>query len=440
MKESMYNIKLMDGSDFLIFNSLKKTYVKTSKNAALVQEILKHPEEYKKSNIEAKLIELGFITENEDERAAAEFQFWESVYDGTLNLCIMPTEQCNFRCVYCYEKFQVGTLSEENIKGLLTWIKRNIGNYRGVHINWFGGEPLLAFGKICELSERMIEICRVHHKHYAASITTNGYLLSEDVFRKLMRYKVLQYHITIDGNRENHDRQRILRDGKPTYDVIMRNLKNIKKNIKSKMFSIIIRTNVSTNMLSGLYDFIGEMYQEFGSDERFGFYFRPVGKWENSEFGMNETDLITNIDEMYELMLSAKHNLNYKSYQHSLEQQMCFVQKRNQFVIRGDGRIIKCTMLLEHPENEVGTITATGVCIDEKKLVRWLDLSHKEEEKCSRCGLYASCFSKACPAKRHILKEKKLCGYEGKSVTFILKLLNKSNVFYNLDEENEYGC
>lgn len=440
MKKSIYNIEVMDNTELLIFNSLKGTYVKTKNHISLIQNVLNKPEIYLNSKITEKLLGLGFLTECENEKELAEFKFYESVYDKSLNLCIMPTEQCNFRCIYCYEKFKIGSLSKENIDGLMTWFRKNICNYKSVHISWFGGEPLMALSQIYELSEQMIEVCRAYHKPYTASITTNGYLLSEDVFRKLLKCRVLQFHITIDGDKENHNRQRVLGDGKPTYDVIIDNLVTISTKVKSKMFNIIIRNNVTKNTLVSIQKFIDEMYQLFGQDTRFEFYFRPVGKWENTEFRMGEEELITNFDEMYESILNAENHLNYAPYRNALENQMCAVHKRNQYVIRGDGRVAKCTMLLEESENEVGNITSSGIELDVNKIIKWLGLSNRENAKCSNCSLYATCFSKACPAKEYILKNKSSCGYETKNAKYILKLLNKSNIFFDLDEVYDYGC
>lgn len=439
MKKSIYNIEVMDDAELLIFNSLKGTYVKTKNNISLIQNILNKPEKYINSKVTERLLELGFLTECENERELAVFKFYESVYDKSLNLCIMPTEQCNFRCIYCYEKFEIGSLSEENIDGLLSWFRKNICNYKSVHISWFGGEPLLALRQIYELSEQMIEVCKMHHKPYTASITTNGYLLSEDVFKRLLKCRVLQFHITIDGDKEKHNMQRLLGDGRPTYDNIIGNLVAISKNVKSKMFNIIIRNNVTKNTLGSIHKFIDEMYQLFGQDARFGFYFRPVGKWENTEFRMGEEELIKNFDEMYEAILDAENHLNYAPYRNALENQMCAAHKRNQYVIRGDGRVGKCTMLLENSENEVGKITPSGIHIEENKIIKWLGLSNRENAKCNNCNLYASCFSNSCPAKGYILKSKNLCGYETKNVKYILKLLNQSSVFVDLDEVYDYG-
>jgi uncharacterized protein len=73
---------------------------------------------------------------NEHEIAAA-------FSNDLLHLIILPTERCNFRCVYCYEDFSIGTMKPPVIAGIKRLLARRIPNLRQLRIAWFGWEPLV---------------------------------------------------------------------------------------------------------------------------------------------------------------------------------------------------------------------------------------------------------------------------------------------------------
>ena len=70
-----------------------------------------------------------------------------------LHLILFPTEQCNFRCVYCYEDFVLGRMSESTISGILSLLSHRAADLDGLQISWFGGEPLAAYDIVTRISE-----------------------------------------------------------------------------------------------------------------------------------------------------------------------------------------------------------------------------------------------------------------------------------------------
>ena len=77
-----------------------------------------------------------------------------------------------------------------------------------MHISWFVGEPLLSLDKIIYAQERINSFVKKYNMVIDSSMTTNGYLLSIQVFKKLIELKINKYNITIDGN--NHNDLRVL--------------------------------------------------------------------------------------------------------------------------------------------------------------------------------------------------------------------------------------
>src|SRR5262245_50079579 len=101
-----------------------------------------------------------------------------SFLNDSLHLILLPTEQCNFRCTYCYEDFSIGSMSSDTIQGIKRLIDSRLDGLRALSVSWFGGEPLLARAVIEDISEHIVRATADRpNLHYEGDVTTNGYLL-----------------------------------------------------------------------------------------------------------------------------------------------------------------------------------------------------------------------------------------------------------------------
>lgn len=114
-----------------------------------------------------------------------------------LELIILPTENCNFRCVYCYETFSKPAMSFETQENIVNFVRNELKKKAGLSVGWFGGEPLLALDVIKNLSEKFISICREYKKPYRSAITTNGYFLNYETFKRLLKLKVTFFRLQL---------------------------------------------------------------------------------------------------------------------------------------------------------------------------------------------------------------------------------------------------
>ena len=139
-----------------------------------------------------------------------------------VGLTICPTMGCNFDCPYCFEDHGRGKMSEEVQDDVVALTERMLdaSDIKNLHVTWFGGEPLLAPGVIASLSKRLMALVEERGGGYDAGITTNGYLLTQDVVDMLERYKVSSMQVTIDGLGPTHDATRRLAGGGPTFERI----------------------------------------------------------------------------------------------------------------------------------------------------------------------------------------------------------------------------
>src|SRR5690242_21908734 len=77
-----------------------------------------------------------------------------------LNLIILPTEACNFRCTYCYETFENKKMSRSVVTGAKSLISARAGDVDAFDIGWFGGEPLPAKDVLTDIIKHATAVSR----------------------------------------------------------------------------------------------------------------------------------------------------------------------------------------------------------------------------------------------------------------------------------------
>lgn len=238
-----YYQKSCFSDNFLIYNSLKRKIVRLSnEDAEKIGLTDKTNCKYISANekLESMLVKYGIIIpEYYNENSEAHLKYLEEVSEPVLELTIVPTYRCNFRCPYCYQDHEKGLIMDEGTQdAIIKFVRKHIANYTAVEISWFGGEPLLCVDMILKINHAIKQICKTRYKAFKSSITTNGYLLTKAVFEKLLDCGVKRYFITVDGLESEHDKQRYLANRSGTFNAILNNLLDIKTLPSTRHFSI----------------------------------------------------------------------------------------------------------------------------------------------------------------------------------------------------------
>lgn len=167
----------------------------------------------------------------------------------SIGLVICPTMACNFNCPYCFEDHFAGMMSQEVQDDIVALAAKlfDVSRARALQVNWFGGEPLLAPEIIASLSERLIALAEERGATYEAGIVTNGYLLTQEIADMLGRARVNEAQITLDGLAASHDATRHLADGRPTFERITKNLREL-----HLPFCVHVRHNVTANNIDDI--------------------------------------------------------------------------------------------------------------------------------------------------------------------------------------------
>lgn len=287
-----------------------------------------------------------------------------------LSLILMPTEQCNFRCTYCYEDFSIGRMSKEVIQGIKNLISIRIPEIKYLSVEWFGGEPLVARDIIYEISDHILAGINKRNINYLSGMTTNGFQLGTNTFRKLLSKGVKGYQISLDGPKDIHNKTRRRIDGSGSFDQIWKNLLLMRD--VDEDFKIMLRIHVTPENYFSIRKLCELIKKEFSNDKRFGVFFKPIenlGGKNGGSFGVLKGQTRENILKELHDFLGPEKNFSPLD---KPEPYICYAAKPNNLVIRANGTLAKCTVAFSDDRNNLGRIGMDGrIKINPEKLALW---------------------------------------------------------------------
>lgn len=201
-------------------------------------------------------------------------QMMQSLDPDMFQLIVMPTEQCNFRCTYCYEDFSVGRMQPETVASLKEFMARRINGLHALNIEWFGGEPLAARDIVLDLSEYAYRLCQENNVLLTGAATTNGYLLTKDLAENLARFDFVSYQITLDGDQEQHNRTRVLASGAPTFARIWDNLIALRES--TIPVRVMLRLHLTPENYESMRRLVLRLREELLVDSRFSINIQQI--------------------------------------------------------------------------------------------------------------------------------------------------------------------
>lgn len=295
--------------------------------------------------------------------------FIDSVANDRLQLIILPTEKCNFRCTYCYEDFSVGRMPDHVISSVKKLIYNRASTLNKLTITWFGGEPLIAVSVIEEISAYILNLCAdFPNINYNASVTTNGYLLDLKMLSKLVQLGIRDYQISLDGPQEHHDRTRLRADGIGSFEEIFNNLLAARSSDIDA--NILLRLHITPENVNVMEEFTAEIRDRFLDDPRFSILFMPVAKLGGPNDDKFDVIYHTETRRIIRHLTLIARSQNSDTSQQEIKQMdipcapteydVCYASKPNSIVIRADGRLAKCTVGFDSPNNQIGQLAVDG--------------------------------------------------------------------------------
>lgn len=320
--------------------------------------------------------------------------------NATLEITIIPGQVCNFRCKYCYEASDCSTVSVDIIAGIKNFIINMTEqyNYKNIIISWFGGEPTLYSDLVIDFMSSLRSI--LPDIIINGNMTTNGYLLNNDLFNKFLECGIDTYQITLDCFKEEHDKLRILKSGEGTWQQIHQNLINMCES--NKQFTVLLRINFNEYMAESIFPFLDYIKQRF--DNRFIVHIHSIFNGdENSPFTMSMCDPYIEINmkiAMFKYMIDNNIINDVPLHLLAFGGQICYAASPNSYIIDQNGNIRKCTVALDADYNLVGKIIdKENYILNFYQLSTWTEWNRMD--KCKDCIIYPTCCaSQGCPKAR----------------------------------------
>jgi len=283
MRPSIFNIRvpLKERDDVFLLNTLTDAQLVVSPDVAalLERESLDALDEHEREAVDL-LSENGFfVPDYETDRRNLNDYFHRIKHSGDeLHVTVLTTLQCNFACGYCYqgdrEDFNqfADKMTLETSARLAEWIGRELDRLRPATfaMTFFGGEPLLNL-PVCTTWRSTWALTQARGITQSLSMITNGLLLTEDVVDRLVPRGLRGIKITLDGDKETHDRMRPLRGGQGTFDRIVDNIRKVADRTRISIGGNFDET--SADSFTGLLDFIAK--QDF-ADKLIKVNFKPI--------------------------------------------------------------------------------------------------------------------------------------------------------------------
>ncbi|HXH05406.1 MAG TPA: radical SAM protein [Vicinamibacterales bacterium] len=246
MQPSMFNVRvpLPERGEVFLMNTFTDAQLLVSPDVAdLLDRLEQFPElpiDILPAEDQAALAELrahGFVVDDrEAERRQLEVYF-RDIRESTeqVRVTVLTTLQCNFACPYCYQgdhgdyNARAPKMSLETAAQVAAWVEQRLDAVRPrtFALTFFGGEPLLNLPVVYYLAERLWTSCQARGVRMLINVITNGLLLTPEVVDRLKPFGLNGVKITLDGDRETHDRLRPLRGGQGTFERIIENIRRV---------------------------------------------------------------------------------------------------------------------------------------------------------------------------------------------------------------------
>jgi uncharacterized protein len=288
MKPSMFNVQvpLPERNEVFLMNTLSDAQLLVSPDVPeLLERVRDGHVNFTSDERETlnSLVENGFVVNSREEERGAIVDYFRDVREDReqMRVTVLTTLQCNFACDYCFQgdhgdyNLFAQKMTLETAERVVGWIEARLDEVQPERftLTLFGGEPLLNLPAAYFLAERCFELCQARGVRQMINVITNGLLLTPEVVDRLLPCGLTGVKVTLDGDRDTHNRMRPLRGRQGTFDRIVENVRRCADKVAITVGGNFDESSVDS--FPALLDFLKE--QEF-ADKLARVNFKPIIK------------------------------------------------------------------------------------------------------------------------------------------------------------------
>lgn len=193
------------------------------------------------------------------------------------SLTFVVTEDCNFKCTYCYQLKRDRYLDESTIKKALDFFSSYLKKECFIH--FYGGEPLLAFELIRSAVGYIQDSIAEGKKAIGYTISTNGSLLNDEIVGFLSRHR-FSVLLSFDGLAQDVTRR------KGSFDKIVSHIRKLLETPDIDLKTNSVFTPKTIGCLTRSVQFINEL-----GVQKIDYSFAQTFPWKQSQFSLLQKEL-----------------------------------------------------------------------------------------------------------------------------------------------------
>ena len=323
------------------------------------------------------------------------------------NYTILPTTACNARCYYCYEHgVPIHTMTDKTADDTVKFIADRCGPDKKVSIRWFGGEPTVAADRIDRICEGLVQ----YGISFKSSMTTNGYLLDEEmVHRARNMWNLNSVMISVDGTERNYNEIKAYVGAEDNpYQRVMQNIGLL---LDSEI-QVELRMNFDLGNWQDFEFLMKEATERWPNNPFLQVHVFPV----EDEYPYRNGEVLHGSDEWFDEKIAELNDLARDAGLFRRERELpslfftnCWAGESTFMVVTPEGKLGRCTGLFDREEQIVGSVT-DGVT-DPDPYSSWQVFS--EPVHCSECAFLPKCvLIERCKGKDRCFRKETLRQYE----------------------------